>query len=97
MIIDDVRVHPGYYNTPGNAYAIDPGQTYTSQVLSSHCRRISIHPSGHDCFFKLNGSSAEHFIKTDEREYITVPEGSTIQVKLVSSNSGTVYISEYEW
>ena len=27
----------------------------------------------------------------------TVPEGSTIHVKTVTSNSGTVYVSEYEW
>lgn len=97
MTIDDVRTHPGYHNTPGAAYTISSGQTYTSQVLSSHCRRISVHPDGHDAYFKLNSGTGEHFIKTDEREYFTVPEGSTIHVKTVSSNSGTVYVSEYEW
>jgi hypothetical protein len=97
MMIDDVRTHPGYHNTPGNAYTVVLGDTYTSQALSSHCRRISLHSDGHDAYFKLNTGTGEHFLKTDEREYITVPEGSTIHAKLLTSNSGTLYISEYEW
>ena len=36
-----------------------------------------------------------HFIKTDERVYITVPPGSYIAVKTTTSNSGKCYISEY--
>ena len=36
-----------------------------------------------------------HFVKTDERVYITVPVGSYIAVKCTSSNSGKCYISEY--
>jgi hypothetical protein len=36
-----------------------------------------------------------HFIKTDERVYITVPPGSYIAVKCTTSNSGKCYISEY--
>jgi hypothetical protein len=36
-----------------------------------------------------------HFVKTDERVYITVPVGSYIAVKCTTSNSGKCYISEY--
>ena len=36
-----------------------------------------------------------HFVKTDERVYITVPVGSYIAVKTTGSNSGKCYISEY--
>jgi hypothetical protein len=97
MTIDNVLTHPGYYNTPGAAYTISTSDTYTSQELSSHCRRISIHPNGHSLFYKLNNSSYEHYIKTDERVYITVPKGTTIHVKTTQSNSGTAYISEYNW
>ncbi len=97
MTIDNVLTHPGYYNTPGAAYTVTLNTNYTSQALSSHCRRISLHSDGHDAYFKLNDGTGEHFLKTDEREYITVPEGSTIHAKLVTSNSGTLYISEYNW
>ncbi len=36
-----------------------------------------------------------HFVKTDERVYITIPVGSYIAVKCTTSNSGKCYISEY--
>ena len=36
-----------------------------------------------------------HYVKTDERVYITVPPGSYIALKTTNSNSGTCYISEY--
>lgn len=97
MTIDNVLTHPGYYNTPGNAYTVLTGDTYTSQVLSSHCRKVSLHANGHPIYFKLNSGTGEHYIKTDERVYITVPENSTLHVKTTQSNNGTCYISEYEW
>lgn len=97
MTIDNVLTHPGYYNTPGAAYTISINNSYTSQALSPHCRRISIHPNGHSIYFKLNDSTHEHYIKIDEREYITVPAGSTIHVRTTQSASGTCYISEYNW
>jgi len=214
MTIDNFLTHPGYYQTPGKAYVINTGSTSVNQQLSSHIRRISIHPTGHDIFYAL-GNKAQlaegepaaaaatataaaagvaeidtvtltgfyeagdqvtvtvagtdvtyivaesdesdtaattrnnvaegikdalnadatvsatftatrsnavvsithgtvntafttsvsvteadddnHFVKTDERVTITVPEGSNIAVKCVSSNSGKCYISEYEW
>ena len=37
----------------------------------------------------------KHFVKTDERVYITIPPGSYIAVKCTTSNSGKCYISEY--
>ena len=37
----------------------------------------------------------KHFVKTDERVYITVHPGSYIAVKCTTSNSGKCYISEY--
>lgn len=201
------------YQTPGKAYEIDTGSTSVSQQLSHDCRRISIHPTGHDIFYGIGnaaqvaeGAPAEavavttaaadgvaevrtvtlsgfyevgdqltvvvdgtsltyevtaadqsntaattlsnvaasvrdalnanatisadftatasgavvtithgtdntaftltaevtanddddHFVKTDERVYITVPVGSYIAVKTVNSNSGKCYISEYQ-
>ena len=36
-----------------------------------------------------------HYVKTDERVYISVPPGSYIALKTTNSNSGTCYISEY--
>ena len=36
-----------------------------------------------------------HYVKTDERIYISVPPGSYIGLKTTNSNSGTCYISEY--
>lgn len=201
------------YQTPGKSYEITTGSTSVSQQLSHDCRRISIHPTGHDIFYGIGnaaqvaeGAPAEavavttaasagvaevrtvtlsgfyevgdqltvvvdgtsltyevtaadqsntaattlsnvaasvrdalnanatisadftatasgavvtithgtdntaftlttevtaydddnHFVKTDERVYITVPVGSYIAVKTVSSNSGKCYISEYQ-
>ena len=200
------------YQTPTKAYEITTGSTSVSQQLSHDCRRISIHPTGHDIFYGVGnaaqvaeGAPAEavavvtaaasgvaevrkvtlsgfyevgdqltvvvdgtsltyevtaadqsntaattlsnvatsvknalnadttigaaftvtssgavitithktvntaftltaevtandddnHFVKTDERVYITVPVGSYIAVKTTSSNSGKCYISEY--
>ena len=200
------------YQTPTKAYEITTGSTSVSQQLSHDCRRISIHPTGHDIFYGIGnaaqvaeGAPAEavavvtaaaadtaevrkvtlsgfyevgdqltvvvdgtsltyevtaadqsntaattlsnvaasvkdalnadatigaaftvtssgavitithdtdntaftltaevtandddnHFVKTDERVYITVPVGSYIAVKCTSSNSGKCYISEY--
>ena len=201
------------YQTPGKSYEITTGSTSVSQQLSHDCRRISIHPTGHDIFYGIGnaaqvaeGAPAEavavttaasagvaevrtvtlsgfyevgdqltvvvdgtsltyevtaadqsntaattlsnvaasvrdalnanatisadftatasgavvtithgtdntaftltaevtpydndnHFVQTDERVYITVPVGSYIAVKTVSSNSGKCYISEYQ-
>ena len=201
------------YQTPTKAYEITTGSTSVSQQLSHDCRRISIHPTGHDIFYGIGnaaqvaeGAPAEavavvtaaaadtaevrkvtlsgfyevgdqltvvvdgtsltyevtaadqsntaattlsnvassvkdalnadatigaaftvtssgavitithdtdntaftltaevtandddnHFVKTDERVYITVPVGSYIAVKCTSSNSGKCYISEYD-
>ena len=200
------------YQTPTKAYEITTGSTSVSQQLSHDCRRISIHPTGHDIFYGIGnaaqvaeGAPAEavavvtaaasgvaevrkvtlsgfyevgdqltvvvggtsltyevtaadqsntaattlsnvaasvkdalnanatigaaftvtssgavitithktantaftltaevtandddnHFVKTDERVYITVPVGSYIAVKCTTSNSGKCYISEY--
>ncbi len=200
------------YQTPTKAYEINTGSTSVSQQLSHDCRRISIHPTGHDIFYGIGnaaqvaeGAPAEavavvtaaasgvaevrkvtlsgfyevgdqltvvvdgtsltyevtaadqsntaattlsnvatsvknalnadttigaaftvtssgavitithktvntaftltaevtandddnHFVKTDERVYITVPVGSYIAVKCTTSNSGKCYISEY--
>ena len=200
------------YQTPTKAYEITTGNTSVSQQLTHDCRRISIHPTGHDIFYGIGnaaqvaeGAPAEavavvtaaaadtaevrkvtlsgfyevgdqltvvvdgtsltyevtaadqsntaattlsnvaasvkdalnadatigaaftvtssgavitithdtdntaftltaevtandddnHFVKTDERVYITVPVGSYIAVKCTSSNSGKCYISEY--
>jgi hypothetical protein len=200
------------YQTPTKAYEITTGSTSVNQQLSHDCRRISIHPTGHDIFYGIGnaaqvaeGAPAEavavstaaaadtaevrtvtlsgfyevgdqltvvvdgtsltyevtaadqsntaattlsnvaasvrdalnadatisadftatasgavvtithgtdntaftltaevtandddnHFVKTDERVYITVPVGSYIAVKCTSSNSGKCYISEY--
>jgi phage tail sheath gpL-like len=200
------------YQTPTKAYQITTGSTSVSQQLSHDCRRISIHPTGHDIFYGIGnaaqvaeGAPAEavavttaasagvaevrtvtlsgfyevgdqltvvvdgtsltyevtaadqsntaattlsnvaasvkdalnadatigaaftvtssgavitithktvntaftltaevtandddnHFVKTDERVYITVPVGSYIAVKCTTSNSGKCYISEY--
>ena len=200
------------YQTPTKAYEITTGSTSVSQQLSHDCRRISIHPTGHDIFYGIGnaaqvaeGAPAEavavvtaaasgvaevrkvtlsgfyevgdqltvvvdgtsltyevtaadqsntaattlsnvaasvrdalnadatisadftatasgavvtithgtvntaftltaevtandddnHFVKTDERVYITVPPGSYIAVKCTTSNSGKCYISEY--
>ena len=200
------------YQTPTKAYEITTGSTSVSQQLSHDCRRISIHPTGHDIYYGIGnaaqvaeGAPAEavavvtaaasgvaevrkvtlsgfyevgdqltvvvdgtsltyevtaadqsntaattlnnvaasvkdalnadatigaaftvtssgavitithdtvntaftltaevtandddnHFVKTDERVYITVPVGSYIAVKCTTSNSGKCYISEY--
>ena len=200
------------YQTPTKAYEITTGNTSVSQQLTHDCRRISIHPTGHDIFYGIGnadqvaeGAPAEavavvtaaasgvaevrkvtlsgfyevgdqltvvvdgtsltyevtaadqsntaattlsnvaasvkdalnadatigaaftvtssgavitithdtvntaftltaevtandddnHFVKTDERVYITVPVGSYIAVKTTGSNSGKCYISEY--
>ena len=204
--------HLPQFETPGKAYEITTGSTSVNQQLSHDCRRISIHPTGHDIFYGIGnaaqvaeGAPAEavavvtaaasgvaevrkvtlsgfyevgdqltvvvdgtsltyevtaadqsntaattlsnvaasvrdalnadatisadftatasgavvtithgtvntaftltaevtandddnHFVKTDERVYITVPPGSYIAVKTTSSNSGKCYISEY--
>ena len=200
------------FQTPGKAYQLTTGATSVSQQLTHDCRRISIHPTGHDIYFGIGnatqvaeGAPAEavavttpasvgvaevrtvtlsgfyevgdqltvvvdgtsltyevtaadqsnttsttlnnvaasvrdalnadatisasftatasgavvtithgtvntaftltaevtandndnHFVKTDERVYITVPPGSYVAVKTTSSNSGKCYISEY--
>ena len=200
------------YQTPGKAYELTTGSTSVSQQLSHDCRRISIHPTGHDIYYAIGngaqiaeGEPAEavavstaasagvaevrtitlsgfyeagdtltvvvdgttvtyevtaanqsdtaattlnnvaaslrdainanatisaaitatasgavvtlthgtdntaftltaevteleddnHFVKTDERVYITVPVGTYIAVKCTTSNSGKCYISEY--
>ena len=204
--------HLPQFETPGKAYEITTGSTSVNQQLSHDCRRISIHPTGHDLFYGIGnaaqvaeGAPAEavavvtaaaagvaevrkvtlsgfyevgdqltvvvdgtsltyevtaddqsntaattlsnvaasvrdalnanatisadftatvsgavvtithgtvntaftltaevtanddnnHFVKTDERVYISVPPGSYIAVKTTSSNSGKCYISEY--
>jgi hypothetical protein len=200
------------YQTPGKSYELTTGSTSVSQQLSHDCRRISIHPTGHDIYYAIGngaqiaeGEPAEavavstaaaagvaevrtvtlsgfyeagdsltvvvdgtsltyevtaddqsntasttlsnvaaslrdalnadatisadftatasgavvtithgtvntaftltaevteldddnHFVKTDERVYITVPVGTYIAVKTTNSNSGKCYISEY--
>ena len=205
--------HLPQFETPGKAYVITTGSTSVNQQLSHDCRRISIHPTGHDIFYGIGnaaqvaeGAPAEavavttaaasgvaevrtitlsgfyevvdqltvvvdgtsltyevtaddqsntaattlsnvaasvkdalnadatigasftvtssgavitithntvntaftltaevtandtnnHFVKTDERVYISVPNGSYIGLKTTSSNSGTCYIPEYE-
>jgi len=45
------------YQTPGKAYEIDTGSTSVSQQLSHDCRRISIHPTGHDIFYGIGNAA----------------------------------------
>lgn len=205
--------HLPQFETPGKAYIITTGSTSVNQQLSHDCRRISIHPTGHDIFYGI-GNAAQvaegapaaavavttaaasgvaevrtitlsgfyevvdqltvvvdgtsltyevtaddqsntaattlsnvaasvkdalnadatigdsftvtssgavitithntvntaftltaevtandtnnHFVKTDERVYISIPNGSYIAIKTTSSNSGMCYISEYD-
>ena len=45
------------YQTPTKAYEITTGSTSVSQQLSHDCRRISIHPTGHDIYYGIGNAA----------------------------------------
>ena len=45
------------FQTPGKAYQITTGSTSVNQQLSHDCRRISIHPTGHDIFYGIGNAA----------------------------------------
>jgi len=45
------------YQTPGKAYELTTGSTSVSQQLSHDCRRISIHPTGHDIYYAIGNGA----------------------------------------
>jgi phage tail sheath gpL-like len=45
------------FQTPSKAYEITTGSTSVSQQLSHDCRRISIHPTGHDIFYGIGNAT----------------------------------------
>jgi phage tail sheath gpL-like len=45
------------YSTPTKAYELTTGSTSVSQQLSHDCRRISIHPTGHDIFYAIGNAA----------------------------------------
>ena len=49
--------HLPQFETPGKAYVITTGNTSVSQQLSHDCRRISIHPTGHDIFYGIGNAA----------------------------------------
>lgn len=49
--------HLPQFETPGKAYEITTGSTSVNQQLSHDCRRISIHPTGHDIYFGIGNAA----------------------------------------
>ena len=49
--------HLPQFQTPSKAYEITTGSTSVSQQLSHDCRRISIHPTGHDIFYGIGNAA----------------------------------------
>jgi hypothetical protein len=45
------------YQMPTKAYELTTGSTSVSQQLSHDCRRISIHPTGHDIFYGIGNAA----------------------------------------
>ena len=45
------------YQTPGKAYELTTGSSSVSQQLSHDCRRISIHPTGHDVYYAIGNGA----------------------------------------
>ena len=63
------------YQTPGKAYELTTGSTSVSQQLSHDCRRISIHPTGHDIYYAI-GNGAQ------------IAEGEPAEAVAVSTAAG---------
>ena len=45
------------YQTPTKAYELTTGSTSVSQQLTHDCRRISIHPTGHDIYYGIGNAT----------------------------------------
>jgi hypothetical protein len=96
--LDRTRVEP--LGTPGVARQIAAGAASVNTLLTSTCRRISIHARSADIRYAV-GSSAQtanaatsHFIAAGERLDIDVPATPNIAVIRAGTSDGVLEVTE---
>ena len=73
------------YQTPTKAYELSTGSTSVSQQLSHDCRRISIHPTGHDIFYAIgNAAQIADGEPAETVALVTAAGASTAEVRKVT-------------
>ena len=73
------------YQTPTKAYEITTGNTSVSQQLTHDCRRISIHPTGHDIFYGIgNAAQVAEGAPAEAVAVVTAAAADTAEVRKVT-------------
>jgi hypothetical protein len=95
--LDRTRVEP--LGTPGVARQIAAGAASVNTLLTSTCRRISIHARGADVRYSIGAttqtaSGASHFIAAGERLDLSVPLNARIGVIRADATDGTLELTE---
>ena len=73
------------YQTPTKAYEITTGNTSVSQQLTHDCRRISIHPTGHDIFYGIgNADQVAEGAPAEAVAVVTAAAADTAEVRKVT-------------
>jgi hypothetical protein len=83
MSLFTVQLPP--FQTPSKAYEITTGSTSVSQQLTHDCRRISIHPTGHDIYYGIgNATQVAEGAPAEAVAVVTAASAGVAEVRTVT-------------